>query len=105
MTSSSSRRYIIHRTTATTDRTSAELESVRAQLFSTLDLYLLIEMIKEERLESGTATQPSNSVTIDVVELTYGVVVNKKVKRLLKNVSLSLSSGTMCCLMVRTVWF
>lgn len=38
-------------------------------------------------------------VSIDVVDLTYGVEKDGKVKRLLKNVSVSFQAGTMCALM------
>lgn len=42
----------------------------------------------------------SRRIKIDVVDLTYGVMNEaKKVKRLLKNVSLSLESGNMAALM------
>jgi ABC-type glutathione transport system ATPase component len=43
--------------------------------------------------------QASVGVSIDVVDLTYGVTKDKAVKRLLKNVSVSLKAGTMCALM------
>jgi ABC-type glutathione transport system ATPase component len=47
----------------------------------------------------GAATA-SSPLRIDVVELTYGVInEQKKVKRLLKNVTLSIQSGNMCALM------
>jgi ABC-type multidrug transport system fused ATPase/permease subunit len=45
------------------------------------------------------ASQPYPGVCIDVVDLTYGVVKDKVVKRLLKNVSLSFKAGNMCALM------
>lgn len=38
-------------------------------------------------------------VSIDIVDLTYGVTKDKVVKRLLKNVSLSFQAGEMCALM------
>lgn len=38
-------------------------------------------------------------VQLDVLDLTYGVVKDKTVKRLLKNVSLSFNAGCMCALM------
>jgi ABC-type glutathione transport system ATPase component len=49
----------------------------------------------------GTASSKQTpAIRLDVVELTYGVVnEQKKVKRLLKNVSLSIQSGNMCALM------
>ncbi len=51
----------------------------------------------------GSESTPSHggsSLRIDVVELTYGVInEQKKVKRLLKNVTLSIQSGNMCALM------
>jgi ABC-type multidrug transport system ATPase subunit len=57
-------------------------------------------MIKEEKLEAGTAhTAPSQGVSIDVFDVTYGVVVDGKVKRLLKNVNCSFNSGSMVALM------
>jgi ABC-type multidrug transport system ATPase subunit len=58
-------------------------------------------MIKEENIESGGFgnSGAGSGVSIDVFEVTYGVVVDKKVKRLLKNVSCSFNSGTMCALM------
>lgn len=41
-----------------------------------------------------------HSVQIDIVDLSYGVhSKDNKVKRLLKNVSLTFKSGTMCALM------
>lgn len=49
-----------------------------------------------EKFEGGQAT---HGVVIDVVDLSYGVIKDKVVKRLLKNVSISLKSGTMCALM------
>lgn len=50
---------------------------------------------KANNVESG------NSVTIEVQELTYGVVVGsaKKPKRLLKNVNLSFTAPSMVALM------
>lgn len=48
----------------------------------------------------GSPQSAEKSLRIDVVDLTYGVVnEQKKVKRLLKNVSLSMQSGNMCALM------
>ncbi len=45
-------------------------------------------------------TSADRRIKIDVVELTYGVVNEaKKVKRLLKNVTLSMESGNMAALM------
>lgn len=49
--------------------------------------------------EVGKATSEYPGVTIDVVDLTYGVVKDKVVKRLLKNISLSFKAGSMCALM------
>ncbi len=50
---------------------------------------------------AGSASSNSNAaLRLDVVELTYGVVnQERKIKRLLKNVTLSLESGNMCALM------
>ena len=48
---------------------------------------------------AGSSTSTA-AIRMDVVDLTYGVVNDKKeVKRLLKNVSLTLQSGNMCALM------
>eukprot|EP01039_Chlorochromonas_danica_P003350 gene3350-3673_t len=49
--------------------------------------------------EVGKTTSEYPGVTIDVVDLTYGVVKDKVVKRLLKNISLSFKAGSMCALM------
>ncbi len=51
-------------------------------------------------MEGHHAITEDRKVKIDVVELTYGVINDtKKVKRLLKNVTLSLESGNMAALM------
>lgn len=57
-------------------------------------------MIGEEKLEAGTAhSSTSQGVSIDMFDVTYGVVVDGKVKRLLKNVNCSFNSGSMIALM------
>lgn len=52
--------------------------------------------INGEKFEGGHSP---HGVVIDVVDLSYGVIKDKVVKRLLKNVSITLKSGTMCALM------
>lgn len=61
--------------------------------------------MKQSLLEEGKAHEAvgvdgDDGVTVEVVDISYGVMgPNKKLKRLLKNVSLTLKSGTMCALM------
>jgi ABC-type uncharacterized transport system YnjBCD ATPase subunit len=58
-------------------------------------------MIKEEKLETGSNLNnpSSHGVSIDMYDVTYGVVVDGKVKRLLKNVNCTFNSGSMVALM------
>lgn len=51
-------------------------------------------------MEEGLAVDGKPGMTMDISDLTYGILgANKKVKRLLKRVNLSLSSPSMCALM------
>ena len=47
----------------------------------------------------GTGGAYANGVQIDVKTLSYSVLVNNKMKQLLKNVSFTLEKGSMCALM------
>ena len=44
-------------------------------------------------------TDEGRGVSIDVIDLSYSVVIDKKVKKLLRNVNFSLESGCMAALM------
>lgn len=60
--------------------------------------------MREKLIEEGKAgdlgVSKAGEVTVEMVDVTYGILTpNKKLKRLLKNVNLTLKSGTMVALM------
>ena len=72
------------------------MESYRDKLIPPEAVYSIADYTQYDNTSSKNAIKGAK---LDIIELCYSVVINNKLKKILKNVSFSLEPGTMCALM------
>jgi hypothetical protein len=56
--------------------------------------------IDESPNHNGDYSVSQGGAKLDVVDICYSIVINKKIKRVLRNVCFSLEPGDLCAIMV-----